>query len=102
MQHGRVAIYKVKPGGVDVVIQRAQAGMLPIFKAQAGFIAYGLVKTGDDEIVSFSLWQTGDQASAASQMAATWVRENVAEYLVSVENHIGDVAFLETSGPLGA
>lgn len=58
MQHVRVALYKAKPGTVDDVICKAQGGMLPIFRAQPGFIGYGLVKTGDDALISISAWQT--------------------------------------------
>lgn len=58
MQHVRVALYKAKPGTVDDVIRKAQGGMLPIFRAQPGFIGYGLVKTGDDALIEISAWQT--------------------------------------------
>lgn len=102
MQHVRVALYKVKPGTVDDTIRKAQGGMLPIFRAQPGFIGYGLVKTGDDALISISAWQSTEQADAASQTAAQWVRENLADVFLSVQNHVGDLFFFSAAGQLGA
>ena len=61
MQHARVATYQLKPGTADEVIRRAQAG----------FVAYGLVKTGEDSAISISVWQSEEQAIAAVQVAAS-------------------------------
>lgn len=101
MQHVRIALYTVKPGTVDDTITKAQGGMLPIFRAQPGFIGYGLVKTGDDSLISISAWQSAQQADAANQTAAQWVKDNVAAVFVSVENHVGDLAFFSSAGQLG-
>jgi hypothetical protein len=37
------------------VIRRAQAGMLPTFRSQPRFVGYGLIKTGEDAVISLSL-----------------------------------------------
>lgn len=91
--HARVAFYKFTPGGADIVIERAKAGMLPIFRQQPGFIAYAVIKTADDGGVSITTWDTAEQAEQAIQAAASWVKANVAEHVVTVWNHVGDVAF---------
>lgn len=93
--HARVAVYQFRPGGADIVIERGKAGMVPIFRQQPGFIAYVVVKTADDAGVSISTWDTAEQAEQAVQAAAAWVKANVAEHVVAVENHIGDVSFVE-------
>jgi ribosomal protein L3 len=93
--HARVAVYKFRPAGADIVIERAKVGMVPIFRQQPGFIAYVVVKTADDAGVSISAWETAEQAEQAVQAAAAWVKANVAEQVVAVENHVGDVAFTE-------
>jgi heme-degrading monooxygenase HmoA len=101
MQHVRIALYTVKPGTVDDTIRKAQEGMLPIFRAQPGFVGYGLVKTGDDALISISAWQTSEQADAANQTAGQWVKENVADVFLSVQNHVGDLHFFSSAGQLG-
>ena len=93
MAHIRVAVYTFKPGTVDEVIKRAEAGMLPLFRGQPGFIAYDVAKTGDDRGVSVSTWESAEQAQAAIQVAAGWVKENLADSVVAVENHVGELGF---------
>jgi len=75
MQHVRVAIYQFKPGKADEAIRRAEAGAFPMYRGQPGFVGYGLIKTGEDSGISLSVWQTREQAEAAIQLAASWVRE---------------------------
>lgn len=93
MAHVRIAVYTLKPGTVDEVIRRAQSGMLPLFRRQPGFVAYDVAKTGDDEGVSISTWDSAEQAQAAIQTAAGWVKENLADMVISVENHVGELGF---------
>jgi heme-degrading monooxygenase HmoA len=101
MQHARVAFYKVKAGAVDEITQKAEAGLLPIFQKQPGFVAYSVIKTGADSLVSLSIWQTRQEAEAAVQTAATWVKENIAPLMESVQNHVGDVGFFSAKGTIG-
>jgi hypothetical protein len=101
MQHVRVALYTITPGSADEVIRRGESGMVPIFRAQPGFVAYGLVKTGEETLVSISVWESEQQAIAANQIAGTWVRENVGNMLVSAVNHVGDLAYFSSMSAIG-
>jgi hypothetical protein len=67
--------------------------MLPIFRQQPGFVADEGVVTGDEEVVSISAWESAEQAQAAVQTAAGWVRENLADLIVAVDNHVGESGF---------
>ena len=49
-------------------------GMLNTFKAQPGFIRYGLADTGEGTCVSISLWETHAEAEAAAPVAARRVQ----------------------------
>lgn len=102
MQHVRAALYQFKPGTIDEVIQRAEAGMLPTFRQQPGFVAYGLIKTGENTGISLSFWQSQEQAEAAVKVAASWVRENLAEMVEAVQNHVGDLSFFSQIGTIGS
>ena len=93
--YARIAVYTFTPGGVDTVIQRAQTGMLPIFRRHSGFRRYTVVKTGENSGISISAWDSEGQANEAVQAAAQWVKDNVAELITSVTNHVGTVAFVE-------
>ncbi len=102
MQHVRTALYQCKPGTIDEVLRRAEAGMLPTFRQQPGFVAYGIVKTGESSAISLSFWQSQEQAEAAVKVAASWVKENIAEMIESVQNHVGDLSFFSSVSAIGS
>jgi hypothetical protein len=45
--------------------------------------------------VSISLWETHAQADAATPVAATWIREHLADRVELRSNQVGDLAFYE-------
>ena len=92
MQQARVGLYKVKPGTADQLIRRAEADLAVTYRYQAGFVAYGLIKSGDDALISLSIWDTADQAAAAAQTAAGEQR-HFGEKIEPVDNYVGDLAF---------
>jgi hypothetical protein len=95
MQHLRVATYKITKGTFPEIVDTAKEGMLNTFKAQPGFIRYGLADTGDGTCLSISMWETHAEAEAAAPVAATWVREHLADRVELRSNEVGDLAFFE-------
>jgi hypothetical protein len=93
MNSSRVGVYKLTDGSAQEVVRRAEAGMLPILREQPGFVAYELITTGPSSLVSISTWRNHDEADAAVKTIGGWVKEHMAELTLSVENHVGDVAF---------
>jgi uncharacterized protein YcbX len=95
MQALRIANYKIINGTFPELAEEAKGGMLTTYKDQPGFLRYGLAKTGDAECMSISLWETHAQAEAATPVAATWVREHLADRVELRSNEVGDLAFFE-------
>ena len=95
MQYLRVANYKVTKGSFPEIVDSAKEGMLKTFKAQPGFIRYGLADTGGGTCMSISLWETHAQAEAATPVAANWVREHLSDRIELRSNQVGDLAFFE-------
>jgi uncharacterized protein YcbX len=95
MQAVRIANYKVIKGTFPELAEEAKGGMLKTFREQPGFIRYGLADTGDGTATSISVWETHDQAEAAGPVAATWVREHLADRVELRSNQAGDLAFFE-------
>ena len=95
MQYLRVADYKITKGTFPEIADVARSGMLKTFRDQPGFIRYGLADTGEGTCVSISLWETHDQAEAATPVAATWVREHLADRVELRSSEVGDLAFYE-------
>lgn len=94
--HGRMAKYTVS-GDVHELARTAEDGMLPIFKSQPGFKAYSLMESGN-EIVSFSAWESAEDAEVANKAAASWIAENLAGQITLVEAGIGEILFSTTLG----
>jgi hypothetical protein len=44
-----------------------------------------------------SVWDSGDQAQQANELAASWVRENLADRIRLESAQIGDFFFYETA-----
>ena len=94
-EHVRIAIYSLTQGTAEETAELAKAGMLPIFKAQPGFVRYGLVLLDDGTVASVSVWETHDEAEAANVAAADWVAANLAERVALQNTHVGDFLFDE-------
>lgn len=95
MQHLRLATYAISKGTFQEAADIAKTGMLPKFREQPGFIRYGLADLGDRMCVSITLWETREQAEAAAPIAATWVREHLADRIELRTNSVGDLAFFK-------
>jgi hypothetical protein len=95
MQSIRIANYKITQGTFSELAEEVKDGMLSAFRAQPGFIRYGLADTGDGTCVSISFWETHAEADAAAPVAATWVREHLTDRVALSSNEVGDLAFYE-------
>ncbi len=89
----RIGLYKIAPGTGRSMVEKAAAGMYPIFRAQPGFIAYELLVSGNDSLVSLSTWESEPDAEKAIRLATEWVQENVPEMVNWTMNLTGDLAF---------
>ena len=82
MRHFRIALYDVTTGtaeeALDIARDRYEVGSL-----DAG------------GIVSFSLWETEDEALHAEEVAADFVKENLADRMKLREEHTGNLAWDE-------
>lgn len=93
MQHVRVATYKLTKGTADEAAELAQSGMLPIFQSHAGFIGYSVLKVGDAELMSISVWQSHKDAEEATALAKGFVAENMAERISLEWSGVADAMF---------
>ena len=91
----RVATYTFT-GDAQELGRRAEAGILPILKAQPGFKSYS-VAIGDGKVLSVSAWDSRADAETGSAAVASWVAENMAE-ITLVDVHYGEIMFSTTLG----
>ncbi len=99
MPYARVGIYKARSAALEQVIDKARRELVPATRAKPGFRRYVAARTGPDSVISLSTWDTKEQAEAAAQSLSSWVKENMADSLESVENHVGDVVVFAEASP---
>jgi heme-degrading monooxygenase HmoA len=95
MRHLRIALYDVTSGKTEEAIEIARSGFRPLLEQQPGFERYEVGSLDNGGIVSFSVWETADEAQHAIDLAASWVRDNLADRVKLREEHTGDVSWDE-------
>jgi hypothetical protein len=96
MRHLRIALYDMKSGTAEEALEIARNGMIPLYEQQPGFVRYDVGTLDNGGVVSFSIWETADEAQRAIELAHDWVRENLADRVSLREEHTGDMAWDET------
>jgi heme-degrading monooxygenase HmoA len=81
--------YKVTPDSVTEVIQRAVEGFVPIISRAPGFLTYDLVNTGNDTVTTISTFENQVTAENANDLAAGWVKKNLASFVTGSPMIIG-------------
>ena len=95
MRHFRIALYDMTSGTAQEAIDIARDRIIPLFEQQPGFVRYEVGSLDTGGIVSFSLWETEDEARHAEEVAADFVKENLADRMKLREEHTGDLAWDE-------
>jgi heme-degrading monooxygenase HmoA len=92
----RMATYRAS-GDPNALARKAEEGILPQFRELHGFRSYSVAIDGND-VLSLSVWDTRADAEAGSEIAAEFVRTQMAGQLELIEKRFGEVAFSTTLG----
>ncbi|MDP9271453.1 MAG: hypothetical protein M3P14_10875 [Chloroflexota bacterium] len=92
MRYTRLSTYDLTMGTFDELTGIVEKGILPVFVKEPGFVNYGLVDTGNHKVISLSIWETREAAQHSASVAATWIKENVADRVHLVTTVIGDLS----------
>ena len=93
--HARMARYTFI-GDPQELARKAEDGMLPIFESEPGFRGYSITAS-QGEILSFSIWETAEQAEAANAISRDWVADNLEPGQIElIETRVGE-ALLSTA-----
>ena len=93
--HSRIARYAYT-GDAHEIARRAEAELLPQYEQLPGFKAFTAAVT-DDELFSFTVWETAEQAEAAHTTATNWVSASGFDFEPR-ELHIAEVLVSTTLG----
>jgi heme-degrading monooxygenase HmoA len=83
--------YQGKQGTINDVAQQVQHEFVPLLSSQPGFVSYTAIHTGNDSVVSVSVFQDKAAAEAANKVAAAWVKEHIATHVGSPDVSWGEV-----------
>ena len=92
MRYTRLSTYDMTKGNFNELTGIAEKGILPTFVKEPGFVNYGLVDAGNNKVVSISIWETREAAQKSEGMAASWIKENIADRVRLVTTYVGDLA----------
>jgi hypothetical protein len=96
MPYARIGMARITRGTFDEVAALVKDGLAPTFKAQPGFQWYGLADVGEGDLFSISIWDTREQAEAAVEAAARWVKDNIADRADLHTNYVGEMPWMAT------
>jgi heme-degrading monooxygenase HmoA len=69
--------YRVEAGSLDELARRVDEEFAEEISAQPGFLSYELVDSGDDEVITVSVFEGEDQAEASRELARRWTDERL-------------------------
>jgi hypothetical protein len=95
VRYFRIALYDITSGTADEALEIARDRVIPLFEKQPGFVRYEVGSLDSGGVVSFSVWETEDEALHAEEVAAEFLRENLADRMKLREEHTGNIAWDE-------
>jgi hypothetical protein len=72
--------YRVDASQMDGLLHRVDTDFAEQISASDGFVAYECVDCGDGELVTISMFRDRMAAEDSAQLAAAWIRDNLAEF----------------------
>lgn len=75
--------YRAGAGSVDALMHRVDRDFAQAISQEPGFVAYQAIDTGNDMLMTVSIFRTRDQAEASNELAGQWVAEELADLNVT-------------------
>jgi len=68
---------KVQPHLIDMLVERTERNYVPVLKNEPGFIEFSVVRVGENEAVSISIFESREEAEEGNVKALEWAREQI-------------------------
>ena len=86
--------YRIGSGSLDGVMRRVDREFAQALSQEPGFVAYRAIDTGNDMVMTISLFHDREQAEASNERAAQWVAEQLSDFNVTRVGVIGGEAMV--------
>jgi heme-degrading monooxygenase HmoA len=67
----------VQPHFVEESVQRIEHGLMPLLSNEPGFVELYVVRVGEGEGVSISIFETKEQAEEGNRKSLEWAKEQI-------------------------
>jgi hypothetical protein len=86
--------YRIASGSIDALMHRVDRDFAEALSQEPGFVAYQAIDTGNDMIMTLSVFRTREQAEASNDLAAEWVAAELVDFDVTRVGVIGGEAMV--------
>jgi quinol monooxygenase YgiN len=91
VRYASINVFTVRAGDMDTFVALQRDAFVPLLRQQPGFLAFELVRTGDDTGVAMLWWASEDARHAATPCLTAWVEQHLMPFFVTLDNPAGPV-----------
>jgi len=91
--------YRISSGSVDALMHRVDRDFAEALSQEPGFLAYQAIDTGNDMIMTLSVFRTREQAEASNDLAAEWVADELSDFDVTRVGVIAGETMVSRAAP---
>lgn len=81
--------YRVGAGQIDALMHRVDRDFAEALAQEPGFVAYQAIDTGNDMLMTISMFRDREQAEASDALAAAWVADELGDFDITRVGVIG-------------
>lgn len=90
--------YRIEPGSTSALMHRVDRDFAEALSQEDGFVAYQAIDTGNDMVMTISVFHSQAQAEASDALAAEWVAAELADFNITRVGVIGGDAMVSRAG----
>ena len=91
MRYASINVFTVRAGDMDAFIALQRTVFLPLLRQHTGFLAFEIVRTGDDTGVATLWWASEEARRAATPHLTAWVEQHLTPFFVTLDNPAGPI-----------
>lgn len=78
--YASIRTYRFGSGSMDDLMHRVDRDFADALAQEPGFVAYQVVASGDDTLMSVSIFRSQEEAERSNEIAAQWVAEDLVDF----------------------
>jgi Antibiotic biosynthesis monooxygenase len=90
--------YRMTAGSVDDLMHKVDVGLADVFADQEGFLSYEVLDAGEGRIVSITTFTDRPSAQNSNELAADFVRDELAEFGLARTGHMTGEVMVSRAG----